>query len=97
MSDDPRAAVVAAAVEWVAAHEELATPHPGRMSDPALLERYSDACVELLAVVSQNREVLVSEERPTAPQPATDGVGLVQPEERESVRASASPRRPGTG
>jgi hypothetical protein len=59
-----RADVIAAAVEWVDAHDELAAPSPLSVADPVLLERYSDACIELLAVVSQNRNALADDPVP---------------------------------
>ena len=51
------ATVIAAAVEWVDAHEVLTTGS-ARTPDADLLERYSEACDDLLAVVSQNRAAL---------------------------------------
>jgi homoserine dehydrogenase len=56
--------VVAAAVEWVNAHDALMEPSASSMTDPELLERYSDAATELLAVVSQNRDRLAAKETP---------------------------------
>lgn len=49
--------VAQAAVEWAAAHAAMAQGSPSGRS-ALVLERYSTACTELLAVVSQNRDAL---------------------------------------
>jgi len=57
-----RKQLVAAAVEWEEAHDELTVGAGSEAGDEALLERYFEACVELLAVVSQNRAALTEQE-----------------------------------
>ena len=59
-ADDTYAAlrdVASAAVEWVEAHAAMAQGSPSGRS-ALVLERYSTACTELLAIVSQNRDAL---------------------------------------
>jgi hypothetical protein len=60
-----REAVVAAALEWNDAHAELTAPSASSITDADLLERYGEACAELLAVVSQNRDRLARDTRAT--------------------------------
>jgi hypothetical protein len=63
---DPRLAALLAAWhaadEWEAAHDALTLGMDA--PDDELLERYSEACVDLLAVVSQNRDALAAFEEP---------------------------------
>lgn len=50
--------VASAAVEWAEAHDALSLGDPNGPPDDQLLERYSTASIELIAVVSQNRDAL---------------------------------------
>lgn len=47
-----------AAREWVAAHESVSEPSASSVIDGEKLERYTEACWDLLAVVSQNSAAL---------------------------------------